>query len=408
MSGVFILGGHQTDFAVNWGRHGGGIFEMMCGAVDGAVESTGIDAGEIEVAHVGNFVGELFTGQGHLGGMFASIRPEFAGIPAARHEAACASGSMALLAAASEIEAGRYDLACVVGVEHMRNVDARQAADHLGAALWVGLEALGAEFPWPHQFSAIADEYADRYGLDADHLLAIAEKNFSNARRNPNAQARTWQFAAGAFRTDDHLNPVVAGRIRKQDCGRITDGAAAVVLASLGFAARWANRRGIDLAEVPRIAGWGHRTAPMRLADKLAASRGNGYVFPHVRATIEDAWKRAGIAGTDGVDAIETHDCFTITEYMAIDHFGITPPGASWQAVEDDITALSGRLPMNPSGGLIGAGHPVGATGVRMLLDAHRQVTGTAGDYQVPGARCVQTLNIGGSATTVASFVVAR
>ncbi|MCC5870657.1 MAG: thiolase domain-containing protein, partial [Gammaproteobacteria bacterium] len=100
------------------------------------------------------------------------------------------------------------------------------------------------------------------------------------------------------------------------------------------------------------------------------------------------------------------HDCFTTTEYMAIDHFGITAPGESWKAIEDGTIAMSGRLPVNPSGGLIGLGHPVGATGVRMLLDASRQVRGQAGDCQVDGARRFATLNVGGSACTVVSFIV--
>ena len=106
------------------------------------------------------------------------------------------------------------------------------------------------------------------------------------------------------------------------------------------------------------------------------------------------------------LDGIETHDCFTATEYMAIDHFGITPPGQSWQAIESGLIDFEGRLPINPSGGLIGAGHPVGATGVRMVLDAAQQVSGRAGATQVEGAKRFGTLNIGGSATTVVSFVL--
>jgi len=106
------------------------------------------------------------------------------------------------------------------------------------------------------------------------------------------------------------------------------------------------------------------------------------------------------------VDAIETHDCFTTSEYMAIDHFGLTKPGESWKAVEDGTIEMGGKLPINPSGGLIGAGHPVGATGCRQVLDAYKQVTGSAGEYQVEGAKRVATLNIGGSGTTSVCFVV--
>ena len=140
--------------------------------------------------------------------------------------------------------------------------------------------------------------------------------------------------------------------------------------------------------------------------DKVAESQGNRYVLPHVRSTITSAWKRAGIPDVSGIDAIETHDCFTTSEYMAIDHFGLTPPGKSWQAIEEGVIDLDGQLPINPSGGLIGAGHPVGGTGVRQVLDAYRQVTDTAGGYQVSGAKKVATLNIGGSGTTSVSFVV--
>jgi acetyl-CoA C-acetyltransferase len=106
------------------------------------------------------------------------------------------------------------------------------------------------------------------------------------------------------------------------------------------------------------------------------------------------------------IDSIETHDCFTTSEYMAIDHFGLTAPGESWKAIEAGDIALGGKTPINPSGGLIGAGHPVGATGVRQVLDSVKQVKGEAGDYQVEGAKTVQTLNIGGSGTTSVSFVV--
>lgn len=199
---------------------------------------------------------------------------------------------------------------------------------------------------------------------------------------------------------------MIEGRIRKQDCGQITDGGAAIFLASERFAAEYASRRGLSLDALPVVKGWGHHTAPMLFEDKIAASSDQPYVFPHVRATIQDAFRRAGLAGVDALDAIETHDCFTITEYMAIDHFGITSPGASWKAIEDGAIELDGPLPINPSGGLIGAGHPVGASGVRMLLDSYKQVTGTAGDYQVEGAHNVATLNIGGSATTCVSFIV--
>jgi acetyl-CoA C-acetyltransferase len=401
---TYVLGGYQTDFALNWKAQDKGIYELLEAGVLGGLDAAGVPASDVDVAHVGNLAGELFCGQAQLGGMVASMDPAFASLPTARHEAACASGSVAVLAAMAELEAGRYDVALVAGVELMRNVGAQEAAEHLGSAAWVGREALDATFPWPALFSQIADVYAERYGLDYPHLARIAEINFANAKRNPNAQSRTWDFGPNSFSEDDDLNPVIEGRLRKQDCGRITDGAAAVVLAS----PRYVESRGLDPATLASIKGWGHTTGPMLLDDKLALSADQPYVFPHLRTAIEDAYRRAGISGPDDLDAIETHDCFTITEYAALDHFGITPPGQSWQAVEEGVIDAGGKLPVNPSGGLIGLGHPVGATGVRMLLDASRQVTGTAGECQVDGADTVATLNIGGSCTTVATFIVGR
>jgi acetyl-CoA C-acetyltransferase len=409
MSDVYILGGHQTDFARNWAREGVELFDVMQEVTQGALAAADVDAAEIETGHVGNFTAELFCRQGHLGGLLAAVDPAFAGLPCGRHEAACASSSIATLAASAELEAGRYGMALVLGIEHMRNVPGATAADYIGhPAMWSGHEFADVAFPWPHIFGKLGDEYDRRYGLDATHLAAIARQNFENARRNPNAQTRGWSFGEGAFAADDEQNPVVDGRIRKHDCGQITDGAAAVVLASAERAREYAERRSLPLESLPRIEGFGHRTAPIAYEAKLKASEGEPYVFPHVRGAIEDAFARARIGGVDDLDAVEVHDCFTTTEYMAIDHFGITAPGESWKAIESGAIAPGGRIPVNPSGGLIGLGHPVGATGVRMLLDASRQVTGAAGEMQVEGARRVGTLNIGGSATTTVSFVVTR
>ncbi|MBT8493311.1 MAG: acetyl-CoA acetyltransferase [Deltaproteobacteria bacterium] len=403
---VYVLGGAQTDFAVNFSRQQVEIDAIMRLALEGALDSTSIEPTDIECAHVGNFTGELFSHQGHLGGIFASLHPAFHGLPCSRHEAACASGSVAVLAAAADIECGRYDLACVLGVEQMRNVPGKVAADYLAAAAWYGREGEGATYLWPHMFSNLAEEYDQRYGLDYSHLMAIASKAFANGKGNPNAQSRKWTFTEASFTADDEANPVVEGRIRRQDCGQVTDGAAAIFLATEDYARRYASARGIALDSLPRILGWGHTTGTMMMATKLEASRGeSGYMLPHLKNAIDDARERADV-GLDDIDAAEVHDCFSITEYMLTEHLGLTGPGQAYMAIDAGDTAMGGKLPINPSGGLIGGGHPVGASGVRMVLDAHKQVTGTAGDYQVGGAKRVQTVNIGGSATTAVSFVV--
>ncbi len=404
---TYILGGWQSDFSQNWDRRGLDMAGAFAEAVNEGLAAATLDPEEVETGHVGNFVGDLFAGQGLLGGFFGLVDPAFDGLPTSRHEAACASGSVAILAATAELEAGRYDLACVVGLEQMRNVPGQKAAENLGAAAWNGHEFGDAKFLWPRAFSDLADEYDRRYGLKYEHLMRIAEINFGNAKRNPNSQTRAWAFTDKSFTADDEANPLVEGRTRKMDCGQVTDGTAVVFLASPKRAAEYAAKRGIALDSLPRIAGWGHRSAPISYAQKIRNSRDDAYVFPQVRRAIVDARARAGIE-LDHIDAVETHDCFTATEYMAIDHLGITAPGESWKAVEDGSIEIGGALPINPSGGLIGTGHPVGATGIRMTLDAFKQVTGTAGDYQVEGARTVQTLNIGGSTTTTVSFIVDR
>jgi acetyl-CoA C-acetyltransferase len=402
---VFVLGGIQSDFARHLAREHRELADLAGELIDGALADAALDATDVGAIHVGNAFGELFNGQGHLGALPATARPALWGIPASRHEAACASGSIAILAALAELEAGFCDVALVLGIEQERNVPGDQAARHMGAAAWVGHEGQDARYVWPHMFSRLGDVYAERWGLDRRHLAAISKKNLGNARHNPLAQTRAWTFGDASFSDDDTANPIVEGRIRRSDCAQVTDGGAALILASPRFAESWARARGRSLETTPRVRGWGLRTAGLPLDAKLARSAAGGLVFPHVAAAFGDACRRAELS-LDRLHGVEVHDCFTTTEYMAIDHLGLTPPGESWRAIEDGRTERNGSLPINPGGGLIGGGHPVGATGVRMVLDAARQVSDRAADCQVSGARTFATLNIGGSATTVASFIL--
>jgi acetyl-CoA C-acetyltransferase len=285
----------------------------------------------------------------------------------------------------------------VVGVELEKTVSGDTATEYLGAAAWAGHEGDDAKFMWPYMFDLVANEYDKRYGIDDKHLQAIAELNFANARRNPNAHSRNW--AVPEFGSAD-ANPVIEGRLRRYDCSQITDGGAGVVLVNDDYL-----RAHPDATPIARIRGWGHRTVGLGLQQKLDRSAECPYVLPHLRQAVLDALQRARVT-LDDVDGLETHDCFTPSEYAAIDHIGLTGPGESWKAIENGEIEIGGRLPINPSGGLIGGGHPVGASGVRMLVDAAKQVSHSAGDYQVPGADTFATLNIGGSTATTVSFVV--
>jgi acetyl-CoA C-acetyltransferase len=398
-SGVWILGGYQSDFARNLTREGVDFAGLTAEIVTSTLEAAGIAAADVGVVHVGNAFGEMFAAQGHLGAMPATVVDGLWDTPSSRHEAACASGSIAALSAIADLRSGAYDCALVVGVELEKTVPGDTAARHLGAAAWTGHEGQDAKFMWPYMFSDVADEYDRRYGIDASHLRAIATINFGNARRNPNAQTRDWTVPE-PLTDDDVQNPIVEGRIRRFDCSQMTDGGAGMVLVSDDY-----RRAHPDAKPLGRIDGWGHRTVGLGMRQKLDRSAGGEYVMPHVRGAVLDAFDRAHVTLED-LDGIEVHDCFTPSEYLAIDHIGLTGPGESWKAIENGEIEIGGRLPINPSGGLIGGGHPVGASGIRMLVDAARQVSGTAGEYQVDGATTFGTLNFGGSTATTVSFVV--
>ena len=403
---VYILGGYQTDFARNWARENKHISAMMREAYEGSVEATGIDPADVDAAFVGNFAGELYCKQAHLAAFFVDFDPRFVGLATMRFETACASSAAAALSAMAYIQAGIYDLVCLIGVEQMKTVSSLEGGDFLGVAAWYERECAGIEFAFPKLFGKLGDEYDKRYGLDDKYLARIATINYCNAKNNPNAQTRNWFMDLEHASTVGKYNTVIGGRIKVTDCSQVTDGAVCLYLASKGYAAKYAQQRGHDVGEIPRILGWGHTTAPIELLRKVVDSADNQYVLPVTRQAILDAYGRAGIADCWQLDVIETHDCFTTSEYMAIDHFGLTKPGESWKAIEEGVIEMGGRLPVNPSGGLIGCGHPVGATGARQLLDAHKQVTQIAGSYQVAGARKVATLNIGGTATTNICFIV--
>jgi acetyl-CoA C-acetyltransferase len=405
---VYVLGGAQSDFARNWTKEGKHFVAVMRETVGDALMATGIEPREVESAHIGNFAAELYAKQGQLGAFFLEIDSAFAGLPTSRHEAACASGSVAILAASAEIEAGRYDLVSVVGLEQMKTVDTVTGGDFLGTAGWYERECKGKDYPFPRLFGRLGDEYDKRFGLKDEHLAHISAVNYSNARRNPLAQTRNWFMSESNALQQSRFNQVIAGRIKVSDCSQVTDGCAALFLASEKFAIGYAKRRQLKLEDLPRILGWGHHTAPMEFSTKVEESKDNAYVLPHTRQAIVDAIGHAGLKSIWEVQGIETHDCFTTSEYMAIDHFGLTKPGESWKAIEEGVIEMGGKMPMNPSGGLIGGGHPVGATGVRQMLDCYRQVAAQAGDYQVEGASKFAMLNLGGSGTTTCAFVIGR
>ena len=418
---AFILGGAQTDFARNWSKEGKTFLSMMCEVVEDGLGAVGLDYAEVERLNrenrigvfVGNFDAEQYANQGHLGAFLTEVHPSFYGVPGARYEAACASGSVALNAARAHLEAGDYDVAIVLGLEVMKTVSAAKGGDFLGTAAYYELEAKGVSFPFPKLFGQLADLIIERnpkLGEDRvmQNLAEISRINYKNAKLNDQAQTRSWFMdSSHALERGTDFNAAVGGRLCITDCSQVTDGAALLVLASPKYAQEFAAKRKRSMQEFAVIKGWGHRVAPLRFAKKVQESQGQEYVLPWTRQAVVDSYTRANM-NIDQMDLMETHDCFTSSEYVAISAFGLTKPGEEYRAIEDAVIDFPGKKPINPSGGLIGAGHPVGASGVRMALDIYKQVTAQAGGYQVDDARNGMSLNIGGSATTSMTFIIGQ
>lgn len=415
MNSVYILGGAQTDFERNWKKEGKGMVALLKEVMTDGLNDAGLTFEDVKKLNkdnkvgcfVGNFIAEKYIDQGHLGAFLTEVDSAFYGVPSARYEAACASSSVAIDAAQTKIMAGEYDVAIIVGWELMKTVDSTVGGDFLGRAAYYEKESKGIDLPFPKLFGRLADETLKKYPeLDEKRymnaLASISVNNYANAKRNPLAQTRKWFMSyEQACQRGTETNPLVGGKLAISDCSQVTDGAVVVVLASEKFIQerKYENK--------PIIKGYGHRTAPMLFEKKILENTDSKYVLPWTRQTVLDAYKRANLS-VDDIDVFETHDCFTSSEYVAISAFGITEPGKEYEAIENGTISFNGSKPINPSGGLIGCGHPVGATGARMLLDLYKQVTNTAGIYQVKNAKNGMMLNLGGSATTNYVFIVGK
>lgn len=412
---VYVLGGAQTDFERNWTKEGKGVVALLKEVVTDGLNDVSLTFDDIKklnednriACFVGNFIAENYINQGHLGALLTEVDEAFYGVPSARYEAACASSSVAIDAAITKIRTGDIDVAVVVGFELMKTVDAKVGGDFLGRAAFYEKEGAGISLPFPKLFGKLADEYIRKYGLDEQRymnaLAGISVINYENAKRNPMAQTRKWfmDYEQASHR-DTETNMLVGGRLAVSDCSQVTDGAAVIVLVSERYIEEHP-----EYKDKPIVKGYGHRTAPMLFSKKMADSADSQYALPWTKQVVDDCYKRARMT-VDDIDCFETHDCFTSSEYAAISAFGLTEPGKEYEAVESGLISFEGAKPVNPSGGLIGCGHPVGASGARMFLDIYKQVSGSAGNYQVKGAKNAMMLNIGGSATTNYVFIVGR
>ncbi|MBR6619243.1 MAG: thiolase domain-containing protein [Clostridia bacterium] len=415
MEKVYVLGGAQTDFERNWTKEGKGVIALLREVIEDGLADTGITYDDIKklnnqnriACFVGNFIGEYYINQGHLGALLTEVNEAFYGVPSARYEAACASSSVALDAALTKVRAGDYDLVLVIGFELMKTVDSKTCADYLGRAAFYENEGKNIDFPFPKLFGRLADLTVEKYGLDKErylnNLARISEINYANASRNPAAQTRKWfmNYEQASTR-GTATNTSVGGMLAVSDCSQITDGAVMVACASKRFIDEYKCGN-----TYPIVKGWGHTVAPITFDKKIDMAKEADCVLPYTAKAVELAYDKAGLSVED-IDFFETHDCFTSSEYAAISAFGITPVGEEYKAIEDGTISFTGSKPINPSGGLIGCGHPVGASGTRMFLDLYKQIAGKAKGYQLKKADNGMMLNIGGSATTNYVFIVGR
>src|ERR1700756_1995805 len=386
-----LLEGGMSGCIVGWahskfGKHEGRDIESLIVEVtEAALADAGIGAAEIDAVYLGTMNGG-FVRQEFPASLVFQADPGFRFKPATRVEDACATGSAAIHQGLNAIAAGRARLALVVGVEKMSEVSGAQVSDILlGASYRKEEDAIEGGFAGI--FGKIAQSYFQRYGDQSDALARIAAKNHKNGVANPLAQMQKdlgYEFC----RTVSDKNPIVAGPLKRTDCSLVSDGAAAVVLADLQTALSL--KKAVAFRATEQVNDF----LPMSKRDILA------FEGPEL------AWKRAlsnARLNLDDLDLVETHDCFTIAELIEYEAMGLTPKGEGARAIMEGWTEKDGKLPINPSGGLKSKGHPVGATGVSMHVLGSMQVTGQAGEMQIPNAKLAGIMNMGGAA--VANFV---
>lgn len=373
---------------VGWGHTPFGKSEhpdtesLMAAAVGPALDHAGIAPEDVDGIFVGVF-NNGFSRQDFQGALVAMGDERFANTPATRYENACATGSAALHGAMDFIESGRGRIALVVGAEKMTATPTAEVGDILLGASYRKEEA-DIDGGFAGLFGQIAAGYFQRYGDRSEELAMIAAKNHANGMANPLAHMRK-DFGVEFCNTVSDRNPRVAGPLRRTDCSLVSDGAAVLVLADAETAA------GMQRAIAFR--------ARVQANDIMALSRRDVLEFRGARLAWQAGLEAAGV-GLGDLSLVESHDCFTVAEMLEYEAMGLAAPGEGYRVIREGISRKEGRLPVNPSGGLKSKGHPIGATGVSMHVMAAMQLTGDAGEMQIPGATMAGVFNMGGAAVT--------
>lgn len=365
--------------------------DLIVSAAQEALEDAQVGANEIDAVYLGHFNSGLVP-DGFASSLIHQASPDLRFKPATRCENACASGAAAIFSAINAINAGEADLVLVVGAEKMTSRSTPEVTAALaGAGYQNNLEEAGLSFPG--LFGLAATQYTERYQSPLEAMARIASKNHHHAMSNPLAQMQR-EMSFEACNTVSDKNPLIAAPLRLTDCSLITDGAAAIVLAS--------PERAKSFKREVAIRGKAHVSDFLPLANRDFLS------FDGPRKAIGAALDNAGVSLGD-ISFAEVHDCFTIAELLIYEAMGLTPKGQGFRALEDGTVMRGGALPVNLSGGLKAKGHPVGATGVSMHAISYRQLTGQAGDVQLDGANLGLVFNMGGAAVaSYASVLEAR
>src|ERR1700680_722905 len=410
MNEVYILGGGRTDLKRNLKKEGKTIRHLITEAGKKAIDDAKIDPAEIQAGAVGNFNAGQFTKHLQLGAFIPEIDPKLRSIPTIHTEAACASGALSVWLGAQWIMGGLYDVVLVVGAEQQKTMSSLDGSDVLGAAAdYHNEKPEYGDFMFPKLFGRIAQIYIDKYGATEEDLAQVAWKNYAHAKLNPLAQRRDADLTLDCASQVSDKNPSVAPPLKVSDCSQITDGAASVLLVS----GKYLDKIGRDKKKTARLLGFGHTT------DYLPLDKKDAPTFSSARKATEKAFSTSNLKPRD-LQGADVHDCFSITEIVVYEILGLAEPGKGVDLVKSGATTLpkvrnektSGkypfRIPVNSGGGLIGDGHPVGATGVRQVFDAYQQITNQAGARQIENVKRFLTFNMGGSLTTSVAMIWGR
>ena len=373
MKEIAVIGIGITKFGELWEKS---LRDIAVESAINCLEDAGID--RIDSINIGCMSSGLFVGQEHL----ASLIADYLGrldIPSSRIESACASGSLAVRSACMEIATGVSDYALAIGVEKMTDVSMGGATYALATAADQDYEAFHG-ITFPGLYAMLARAHMERYGTTREQLAQVSVKNHYNGSMNPNAQ---FPFK---ITLDTVLNStMIADPLRLMDCSPVTDGAAAVLLTTVEKAKK------LKKHPLVVITGFGSATDSIALSHRKELTE-----LQAVKTSAAKALKMAGKT-IDDIDFAEVHDCFTIAEILVLESMGIIGKGRGGPATVDGYTALDGKFPVNPSGGLKSKGHPVGATGVAQIFELVNQLRGNSEKRQIPGVKTGLAQNMGGS-----------